>query len=93
MDLHQICTAQVGCKHMFPPEQTCSKDGKCHICYHICTLCKYDSKCGIYHVCYRFALEETYVCIIFALCKFGVNPFFRLVFVTLQDLRYLDSTG
>ena len=24
-----------------------------------------------------FSLEQTYVCIIFALCKFDVNPFFR----------------
>ena len=39
--------------------------------------CKYGSKCGIYHVCYRFALEYTNVCNIFALCKFNENPFFR----------------
>ena len=40
--------------------------------------CKYGCKCGIYHVCHRFALEKTYVCNIFAPCKFNVNPFFRL---------------
>ena len=42
-------------------------------------VCKYGSKCGIYHVCCSFALEETYVCNLLALCKFGVNPFFRPV--------------
>ena len=42
-------------------------------------MCKYDSKCGLYHVCYRFALEQRYVCSTFALCKFNVNPFFRPV--------------
>ena len=54
-------------------------------------LCKYDSKCGIYHVCYRFALEETYVCIIFALCKFSVNPFFRLAFRATSFFCILKS--
>ena len=39
--------------------------------------CKHGSKCGLYHVCYRFALEQRYVCNTFALCKFNVNPFFR----------------
>ena len=39
--------------------------------------CKYGSKCGLYHVCYRFALEQRYVCNTFALCKYNVNPFFR----------------
>ena len=37
MDLHYICTAQRCCKHIFAPEQTCSKRGKVHICYHIYT--------------------------------------------------------
>ena len=38
---------------------------------------KYGSKYGIYrHVCFRFALEQTYVCNMFALCNFHVNPFF-----------------
>ena len=39
-------------------------------------VCKYGSKYGIYRVFYRFALEQTYFCIIFALCKFDGNPFF-----------------
>ena len=39
--------------------------------------CKYGTKYGIYGVCNRFALEQTYFCIIFALSKFDVNPFFR----------------
>ena len=38
--------------------------------------CKYGSKCGLYHVCYRFTLKQTYVCNTFALSKFNVNPFF-----------------
>ena len=42
-------------------------------------VCKYGSKYGIYRVCYRFALEQTYFCIMFALCKFDANPFFRPV--------------
>ena len=44
MDLHYICTAQRCCKHIFAPEQTCSKRGKVHICYHIYTglLCSKD---------------------------------------------------
>ena len=42
-------------------------------------MCKYRSKCGLYHVCYRFALEQRYVCNTFALCKYNVNPFFRPV--------------
>ena len=33
----------------------------------------------LYGVCYRFALEQTHFCIIFALSKFDVNPFFRPV--------------
>ena len=37
MDLHYICTAQTCWKHIFAPEQTCSKRGKVHICYHIYT--------------------------------------------------------
>ena len=37
--------------------------------------CEYDTKYGLYGVCYRFALEQTYFCIIFALSKFDVNPF------------------
>ena len=37
MDLDYICTAQRCCKHIFAPEQTCSKRGKVHICYHIYT--------------------------------------------------------
>ena len=41
--------------------------------------CKYGSKCGLYHVCCSFDLEQTYVCNIFALCKFNVNSFFRPV--------------
>ena len=45
---------------------------------------KYGSKCGIYHVCLRFSLELIYVCNIFALCKFNVNPFFRPVFLILS---------
>ena len=65
---------------MFPPEETCSKHGKCHICYHIAHLCKY-----------RFALEETYLCIIFALCKFGVNPFFCPVKIMIIKLKFEKS--
>ena len=42
-------------------------------------ICKYDSKCGLYIVCYSFALKERYVCNTFALCKFNVNLFFRPV--------------
>ena len=42
-------------------------------------MCKYGSKCGLYHVCYRFALEQRYAWNTFALCKFNVNPFFRPV--------------
>ena len=45
--------------------------------------CKYGSKCGFYHVCYRFVLEQTYVCHTFALCKFNVNPFFRPVIAVI----------
>ena len=41
--------------------------------------CKYGKKYGIYGVCYRFALEQTCFCIIFALRKFHVNPFSRPV--------------
>ena len=37
---------------------------------------KSGSKCGLYHVCCGFARKETYFCIIFALYKFGLNPFF-----------------
>ena len=33
-------------------------------------ICKYDSKSGLSHFCYNFALEERYVCNTFALCKF-----------------------
>ena len=54
-------------------------------------VCKYDSKYGIYHVCYRFALEETYVCIIFALCKFGVNPIFCPVKIMIIELKFEKS--
>ena len=43
--------------------------------------CIYGSKCGLYHVCYRFALEQRFVCNTFALCKYNVNPFFRPVYV------------
>ena len=39
---------------------------------------KYGSKCRIYLVCFRFALEQAYVCNMFALCKFHVNPFFQV---------------
>ena len=39
-------------------------------------VCKYVSKYGIYRVCYRFALEQIYFCIIFALWKLDANPFF-----------------
>ena len=46
-------------------------------------VCKYGGKYGIYRVCYRFALEQTYLCIIFALCKFDANPFFRPVIYIL----------
>jgi len=42
-------------------------------------MSKYGSKCGLCHVCYRFALEQRYICNTFALCKFNVNPFFRPV--------------
>ena len=45
--------------------------------------CKYGTKYGLYGVCYRFALEQTYFCIIFALCKFDANPFLRPLKVTL----------
>ena len=41
--------------------------------------CKYGSKCGLYYVCYRFALEQRYVCNTFALRKYNVNPFFSPV--------------
>ena len=37
MDLHQICTAQIWCKHVFAPEQACSRRRKCHIWYIVCT--------------------------------------------------------
>ena len=42
-------------------------------------MCKYGSKCGLYHVCCGFARKETYFCIIFGLYKFGLNPFFSSV--------------
>ena len=45
--------------------------------------CKYGCKCGFYHVCYRFVLEQTYVCNIFAMCKFNLNPFFRQVIAVI----------
>ena len=60
--------------------------------------CKYGTKYGIYGVCYSFALEQTYFCIIFALSKFDVNPCFRpvgeqglslltaAIFTTQQDI-------
>ena len=46
-------------------------------------------KCGLYYICFRFALEETYVCVIFAMRKFGVNPFFRPVRVKIQSALFL----
>ena len=48
---------------------------------------KYGSKYGIYEVCYRFAPEQTYFCIIFALSKFDANPFF------LPVIRFLYIGG
>ena len=52
-------------------------------------MCKYGSKCGLYHVCYSFALQETYVCNTFALWQFNVNPFFRPVLGTGEGRRPL----
>ena len=50
---------------------------------------KYGSKCGIYHVCCRFALEETYVCNLLALFKFGVN---RLIFSSSETIDLTRET-
>ena len=47
-------------------------------------VCKYGSKYGLYGLCYRFALEQAYFCIIFALSKFDANPFFRPVAVVTK---------
>ena len=49
-------------------------------------VCKYGSKCGIYHVCCRFALEETYVSNLLPLCKFGINPCFLPVIYSFSFL-------
>ena len=56
----------------------CSKENIANVIFGIIfkLVCKYGTKYGICDACYRFPLEQTYVCIIFALCKFDVNPFF-----------------
>ena len=56
-------------------------------------VCKYGSKCGIYHLCCSFALEETYVCNLLALYKFGLNPFFRPVSISGQLFCKLLQTS
>ena len=49
--------------------------------------CKYGSKCGIYYICDRLALEETYVCNTFERCKFNVNPFVRPVYYLSRSVK------
>ena len=49
--------------------------------------CKYGSKCGLYHVCDRLALEETYVCNTFERRKFIVNPFVCPVYYLSRSVK------
>ena len=41
--------------------------------------CKFQGKCGIYHLCPLFNLSLHFLCTKFALSKFSVNPIFRAV--------------
>ena len=59
------------------------------------TIFAHQCKCSFQHICFRFALEETYVCVIFAMRKFGrfgVNPFFRPVILQGRDFAMRKMT-
>ena len=77
-DLNQICKRKYDANICFLQSKPVANMVKATFATIFTLVCKYGSRCGLYHVCYRFALEETYVCIIFALSKFDVNPFFRI---------------
>ena len=62
MDLHQICSAQItyDAKICLLQSKPVANAVKAIFATTFAHQCKYGSKYGLYGVCYRFALEQTY---------------------------------
>ena len=55
--------------------------------------CKFEGKCGIYHLCLIFNQSLQFFCTKFALSKFDVNQIFRavLILALLANIHKYDA--